>query len=164
MKILKGGANLRVMTAMREQIKNVLAISATATTRNFDKDRKLKLAKFDNFGLKVMMLFDKATILGVRYSKLCANSHLQSKKPRHQITLVNNREAGVTGEVTEIMMKIRLFIIEMFCLAARDSFYNLNIERLTMKEMLMFLDFYKNFAKFITKRGVTRIFVVTKRI
>lgn len=108
--------------------------AATATKMKNDT-QKLKLARVKVYGAPILAFFDSGSISDVMSAALCQKLHLVSGSTKRGITMMDNKEAFVIGEIAYLPVTLGLINIELLCLMVQSDPYELISGRQFMKVM-----------------------------
>lgn len=151
----------------------VAAIEGSGTSSKFmrhpDTDsktepRRLKLAQVHVFCTPVMTFFDSGTIPDVLSTGQCQMLHLTSNSTNRIITMVDNKETAVIGEVSRVPIKEGLVTFRLSFSVVQTTPYHLIIGCPSMKTLQASLDIDKVIVTFRYGGAVTRLPLVAKCI
>lgn len=100
-----------------------------------------------------MTLFDYGGIPDFKSTDLCQMLLLTSNSPNHRITIIDNKETAVVGEVNRVPITVGSVTFELSCLVVETKPYHLIIESPSMKTMHALLDFENILSHSDTEMG-----------
>lgn len=110
----------------------------------------MKLSEMEVFKTVSMTYFDFGAIIDVISSLMCGKFQLIPRQTNRQITMVENKEALVVGEVSGVPITIGSTTTEISFLVICSSPYQLIIGCPFMKVLRASLDFDKDITSIVT--------------